>query len=138
MAQKLEPAKRRHQVHGVCDRRKRSAARLVVFTRQAMKAVRICVEVKTNASLILRDRCLAARAPRSVRFVTAKRSVKRHETFPRKTPVEATDLHERSAVPRPIWSQLVDGARPGSRGMPSKSGSGCFEYVASGERARMS
>ena len=103
----LEFAERQH-VEGVRHRHERLAARFVVLAGQAAKTVRVVGELDAHAALIFGDRCLAARAPRPVRLLAVRRSIKWHETFPRKTPVSISGSHEARRRPSSIWSQLVD------------------------------
>ena len=97
----------RHDVDGVGHRRERLAARLVVFAGQATKSVRIVIETNSNAALAGHNRRLTARAPRSERLIATRHCIKRHETFPRKTPVSYSRWHEAAVHPRLIWSQPV-------------------------------
>ena len=99
----LEPAQRQH-VEGVCDRRERFAAPLVILAAKPVEAIRIGVKVEANAALILQDRRLAVRAARPVRLLAAKGSVKRHKIFP-DIPVFPIGWHSGALHPRSIWSQ---------------------------------
>jgi hypothetical protein len=95
-------------VHHTGDRHERPAALLVVEPCEPAMALRVVFEVDAHAALIFGDRCLAARAPRPVRLLAVRRSIKWHETFPRKTPVSISGSHEARRRPSSIWSQLVD------------------------------
>ena len=101
-----EPA----QIDDVRKRLKRLAACVMVFAGQAAKPVWIVGEADADPALTFGDRRLAARAPRTARFLAVKCSVKWHETLPRKTPGATLELHEAAADPSPIRS-LVKGVR---------------------------
>jgi hypothetical protein len=51
-----------------------------------------------------------------------RRSIKWHETFPRKTPVDAPRSHDEARRPRPIWSQLPVKSAGGSRDIRALQG----------------
>lgn len=83
--------------------------------------MRIDIELQIYSALVIRNRCLAVRAPWSARLVAAKGSVKRHETFPRKT--SAAEFRHGAAVgPRKIWSQQLLNSTPRLQKLPLGSG----------------